>query len=110
MPTIKELTDEMNNAAQFSRLDLRSGYHQIVLKEESRDVTTFTTHKGLFQRKRLPFGINSASEVFQNAIQQALQGLRGVKNIVDDIFVWGRTQEEQMITSKHCCSDSGKPD
>ena len=39
----------------------RSGYHQIVLNEESRDITTFTTHKGPFQWKRLPFGINSAT-------------------------------------------------
>ena len=94
MPTIEELTDDMSGAAYFSRLDLRSGYHQIVLKEESRGLTTFTTHKGLFQWKRLPFGINAASEVFQNAIQQALQGLHGVRNIVDDIIVWGRTQTE----------------
>ena len=94
MPTIEEITDDMSGAAYFSRLDLRSGYHQIVLKEESRGLTTFTTHKGLFQWKRLPFGINAASEVFQNAIQQALQGLHGVRNIVDDIIVWGRTQTE----------------
>jgi hypothetical protein len=78
----------------FTRLYLRSGYHQIVLNEESRGITTFTTHKGIFQWKRLPFGINSASEVFQNAIQHALQGLNGVKNIVDDIIVWGRTKKE----------------
>ena len=65
-----------------------------MLKEESRGLTTFTPHKGLFQWKRLPFGINAASEVFQNAIQQALQGLHGVRNIVDDIIVWGRTQTE----------------
>jgi hypothetical protein len=94
MPTIEELTDDMSNAAHFSRLDLRRGYHQIVLNEESRGITTFTTHKGIFQWKRLPFGINSASEVFQNAIQHALQGLNGVKNIVDDIIVWGRTKKE----------------
>ena len=75
-------------------MDLRSGYHQIALKEESRGLTTFTTHKDLFQWKRLPFGIHAASEVFQNAIQQALQGLHGVRNIVDDIIVWGRTQTE----------------
>ena len=44
--------------------------------------------------KRLPFGINAAGKVFQNATQQALQGLHGVRNIVDDIIVWGRTQTE----------------
>ena len=45
MPTIEELTDDMSNAAHFSRLDLRSGYLQIVLNEESRGTKTFTTHK-----------------------------------------------------------------
>ena len=84
----------MGHAAHFSHLDLRSGYHQIILDEESRGITTFTTHKGLFQWKRLPFGINSASEVFQNTIQQVLHNLKGVRNIVDDIIVWGQTQKE----------------
>ena len=83
MPTIEELTDDMSTAAYFSCLDLRSGYHQIVLKEESRGI--FTTHKCLFQWKTLHFGINAASEVFPNAIQQAFQGLHCVRNIVDDI-------------------------
>ena len=57
-------------------------------------ITTFTTHQGLFRYKRLPFGINAASEVFQNAIQRAIQGLDGVKNIADDIIVWGNTQQQ----------------
>ena len=108
MPTIEELTDDMSGAAYFSRLDLRSGYHQIALKEESRRLTTFTTHKGLFQWKRLPFGINSASEVFQNGIQHALQGLHGVRNIVDDIIVWGELKQNTMIISRLCCRGSEK--
>ena len=57
--------------------------------------------------ERLPFGINAASEVFQNAIQQALQGLHGVRNIVDDIIVWGRTQTEHD-DNLSCCRGSEK--
>ena len=44
--------------------------------------------------KRLPLGISSASEVFQNVLQQSLQGLHGVRNIADDLIVWGKSQEE----------------
>ena len=66
-----------------------NGYHQLVLHEESRYVTTFTTHVGLRRYKRLMFGINAASEIFQNAIYQSLHGLSGVMNISDDILVYG---------------------
>lgn len=93
-PTIDEVTSDLNGATVFSKLDLRAGYHQIELKPESRYLTTFATHKGLRRYTRLLFGLSSASEIFQHVIQQALQGLTGVKNISDDIIIFGRTQAE----------------
>ena len=78
----------------FSKVDLRAGYHQIPLATKSRPITTFITHRGLFRFKRLPFGVNSASEVFQHAIQNALRGLPGTRNIADDIILWGSSQQE----------------
>ncbi len=86
--------EDMTGACVFSKLDLRAGYHQIELEDESRSVTTFCTHEGLYRYKQLPFGISSASEVFQNVLQQSLQGLHGVRNIADDLIVWGKSQEE----------------
>jgi hypothetical protein len=86
--------EDMTGACVFSKLDLRAGYHQIELEEESRSVTNFSTHEGVYRYKRLPFGISSASEVFQNVLQQSLQGLLGIRNIADDIIVWGKSQEE----------------
>ena len=93
-PTIDEVTSDLNGATVSSKLDLRSGYHQIELKPESRYLTTFATHKGLRRYTRLLFGLSSAPEIFQHVIQQALQGISGVKNISDDLIVFGRTQEE----------------
>ena len=93
-PTIKEVTSDLNGATVFSKLDLRAGYHQVELKPASRYLTTFATHKGLMRYIRLIFGLSSASEVFQRIIQQALQGISGVKNISDDVIIFGRTQEE----------------
>jgi hypothetical protein len=86
--------EDMTDACVFSKLHLRAGYHQIELEEESRSVTTFCTHEGLYRYKRLHFGISTASEVFQNVLQQSLQGLHGVRNIADDLIVWGKSQEE----------------
>ena len=93
IPTVDELLDNITGAEKFSKVDLKAGYHQILLEESSREIT-FTTHRGLFRYKRLPFGINSASEVLQSAIEDAIRGIPGVRNIADDIIVWGTTQNE----------------
>lgn len=94
IPTVDDLMEDMAGATMFSKVDLRAAYHQIELDENSRDLTTFCTHQGLYRYKRLPFGLSCASEVFQNAVQQALHGLTGVRNIADDIIVWGTSQED----------------
>lgn len=80
---------DLNGAKVFSKLDLNAGYHQLELHPESRNITTFSTHVGLRRYKRLSFGILSADEVFQNTLSTALEGLRGVRNISDDIIVFG---------------------
>ena len=64
IPTIDEVLQDMNSKV-FSKLDFRWGYHQIELSEESREITTFITHKGLYRCKRLMFGISSAPEKYQ---------------------------------------------
>ena len=73
----------------------------------SRNVTTFTTHVGLHRYKRLNFGINGAAEIFQNTISTALEGLEGVRNINDDIIVYGRNQNEhdERLQSKKISND-----
>ena len=93
-PTVDDLIHDLNGATIFSHLDLRSGYHQLELAPESRYITTFSTHLGLHRYKRLIFGISCASEVFQHAIEQVLMGIPGVKNISDDIIIYGKTQED----------------
>jgi hypothetical protein len=97
IPTDDELMESMNGAIKYSKIDLKAGYHQIPLEKSSRSITTFITHRGLFRYKRLPFGINSASEVFQHAIENAIRGIDGVRNIADDIIVWGSTQQEHNL-------------
>ena len=94
IPTLEETLEALNGTSIFSKLDLRWGYHQVELDNESRDITTFATHKGLMRYKRLIFGLSSASEIYQHAIQQALTGLEGVRNISDDIIVFGNDNEE----------------
>ena len=53
MPTLSDFRAEMNGSKYFSKIDLKQAYHQLELKEESRYITTFSTHEGLFRYKRL---------------------------------------------------------
>ena len=92
-PTMDDVIHELNGARVFSKLDLNKGYHQLELHPDSRYITTFTTHLGLRRYKRLSFGISSAAEVFQNTICQVLHGIPGVKNLSDDIIVYGSSQK-----------------
>ena len=93
IPTVDEVLQSMNGSTVFSKLDLRWGYHQLELTPESREITTFATHAGLYRYKRLLFGVNSASEQYQYEISTALAGIAGVDNISDDIIVHGPDQE-----------------
>lgn len=96
-PTVDDIINSLNGATKFSKLDLRSGYHQLVLAPESRYITTFSTHKGLKRYKRLNFGTSSAAEIFQHTIQQALEGIQGALNISDDIIIFGKTTAEHDL-------------
>ena len=77
-PTVDEVLQELNQSAVFSKLDVKWAFHQIELKEESRGITTFATHQGLYRYKRLMFGVSCAPEMYQRVIQQVLQGCESV--------------------------------
>ena len=78
----------------FSKLDLRSGYHQLAFHLESRYITTFAPHKGLRRYARLNFGTSSASKIFQNIINELICDIPGALNISDDVVVFGKTQAD----------------
>ena len=106
MPTIFDLTADLNGATHFSTLDLSSGYHQLEIAPESRFVATFSTLVGLRRYKRLPFGINAASEIFQESIKELLTGLPGYKNISDDIIVFGKGKDEHDKNPSWCSPET----
>ena len=92
IPTVDEILQTINGSKVFSQLDLRAAYHQLELTPESREITTFATHTGLYRYKRLLFGVNAASEQYQYEIASVLAGIEGVENISDDIIVHGADQ------------------
>ncbi|KAJ8366663.1 hypothetical protein AAFF_G00345590 [Aldrovandia affinis] len=63
------------------------------LSPESRGITTFAVHNGVYRYKRLIFGVSSASEQYQHEVANALAGIEGVENISDDIIVHAQDQD-----------------
>ena len=93
---------ELNGAKYFTKLDLSQAYHQLVLDEQSRYITTFSTHIRRFRYKRLNYGTNASAEIFQYVLQRESQGLPGVRNITDDIIVFGATRAEHDANLDGC--------
>ena len=97
LPVIDETLGALRDARVFSKLDANSGYWQMKLRPEARRLTAFITPFGRFVCKRLPFGISSAPEIFQRKMQKVIGGLDGVLCHMDDILVYGGSQEEHDV-------------
>ena len=100
LPTAEELFSEMANAKYFTKLDASNGYWQIKVSDESSNLLTFASPDGRFKFKRLPYGIHSASEVFQAEVAEMIRNIPGSRNSQDDILIWGDTLEINQSRTK----------
>ncbi|XP_056107597.1 uncharacterized protein K02A2.6-like [Rhinichthys klamathensis goyatoka] len=99
MRSAEEVASRMSGATVFSVLDAKSSFWQVRLHHKSSMMTTFSTPFGCYRFLRMPFGINSASEVFQRSIEQLFSGYP-CAIIVDDIIIGGRNPAEHDINLK----------
>ena len=98
LPRIDDILDTLGQARYFSTLDLASGYWQIEMDPATKDKSAFTTHAGLFEFERMPFGLCNAPATFQRLMQAVLAGMEWKFCFVylDDILVCSRTLEEHL--------------
>ena len=94
VPTVEETLQEVSNAKVFFKLDLDMAFHQIELHPDSRDITTFAAPNRLYTYKRLIFGVNMATEKFQQIVWQIIKDCPGAYNLHDDLRVVGATDRE----------------
>ena len=92
--TVDEILYNLNGGKVFSKLDLNQAFHQIELEEDSRNITTFVTHQGLYRYKRLMLGVSAAPKMYNHILGQVLSGIEGVQNLYDDIVVFGEDEEK----------------
>lgn len=94
----------------FASIDLLSGYHQIAMAPEHRHLTAFVCHIGVYQFRRVPFGLRNAPSHFQTSMMNVLSGLtfKACLLYVDDILVFGATPEEFLVNLDEVLTRLGK--
>ncbi|CAG9110788.1 unnamed protein product [Plutella xylostella] len=93
LPRIEEIFAILGGGQQYTKLDLKQAYSQLELSEDSQELTTISTTKGLYKYSRLVYGLANAPAIFQRTIESVLAGIDGVCVFIDDIAVTGPTRQ-----------------
>ena len=106
IPRIDDTLDALQHAKFFSTLDLRSGYWQVEMDPNSRPITAFVTHKGLFECAVMPFGLTNAPATFQRLMDIVLAGLKWQCCLVylDDIIIYSSTFDQHLLDLRNVLS------
>jgi hypothetical protein len=109
LPQIEDMFDQMRGAKVFSKIDLRSCYHQLKIRTEDIPKTTFTTRYGLYEFLVMSFGLTNAPTYFMNLINKVFMEYldQFVVVFIDDILVYSQSEEAhedhlRLVLQKLC--------
>ncbi|GKF76165.1 putative reverse transcriptase domain-containing protein, partial [Tanacetum coccineum] len=93
---IDDLFDQLQGSSVYSKIDLRSGYYQLRIKEEDILITSFRTRYGYFKFQVMPFGLTNAHAVFMELMNQVCKSYldKFIIVFIDDILVYSKDDEE----------------
>ncbi|GJV86249.1 putative reverse transcriptase domain-containing protein [Tanacetum coccineum] len=98
LPRIDDLFDQLQGSQFFSKIDLRSGYHQLRVHEDDIPETAFRTRYGHFKFTVMPFGLTNVPTVFMDLMNKVCRRYldKFVIVFIDDILIYSKTQEEHV--------------
>jgi len=96
LPRIDDLMDRLHGSSIFSKIDLRSGYYQILVKADDVQKTAFRSRYGHYEYVVMPFGVTNAATVFMDYMNRVFRPFldKFVIVFIDDILIYSKTQEE----------------
>jgi hypothetical protein len=96
LPCIEDLFDQMRGARVFSKIDLRSGYHQMKIRQSDIAKTSFSTRYGLYEFTVMSFGLTSAPAYYMNLMNKVFMEYldKIVIVFIDDILIYSKSESD----------------